>query len=280
MLPNPADLEYFLEVAATGNISRAAQRLGLRQPSLSHALQRLEQATGALLLTRSRSGVRLTKAGERVAARARELLADWENVRAEALAEATEIRGRFVLGCHVSVALYALPAFLPDFLRKYPQVEIKLVHDLSRRITEEIVAFRADLGIVVNPVRHPDLVIKELCRDEVVLWQAKGADTSTLICDVDLHQTQAVLKKWETGGGSPFARVVPTSSLEVAADLASRGAGVGLLPSRVADRVSAKLRRVSHSPVFEDQICLAYRADSERTPGARALIRAIRAAKI
>lgn len=280
MLPNASDLQYFLEVASTLNISRAAERLGIRQPSLSQALQRLERATGAPLLLRGRTGVRLTKAGERVAARSRELLADWERVRGEALADTEEVRGRFHLGCHVSVALYALPAFLPDFLRKHPQVEIKLIHDLSRKIAEEIVAFRADLGLVINPNRHPELVLKELCRDEVTLWQAKGADASTLICDPELHQSQSVLKSWEKQAGRAFTRVVSTPSLEVAAELAVRGVGVGLLPTRVAARSGAKLSKLAGAPVYEDRLCLAYRADAERTRAARALIDAIRAAEI
>jgi len=53
MIPSPADLGYFMEVASTLNVSRAAERLGISQPSLSLAIRRMEEALGAPLLVRS-----------------------------------------------------------------------------------------------------------------------------------------------------------------------------------------------------------------------------------
>ena len=71
MLPNPAEILYFLEVASTLNISRAAERLGITQPTLSLAVQRLEATLGTPLLLRGKTGVRLTKAGSKFATQSR-----------------------------------------------------------------------------------------------------------------------------------------------------------------------------------------------------------------
>jgi Flp pilus assembly protein TadD len=68
------------------------------------------------------------------------------------------------------VALYSLKHFLPDLLGEFPALELNLQHDLSRRVTEAVVSLRVDIGIVVNPAPHPDLVLRKLCTDEVTFW--------------------------------------------------------------------------------------------------------------
>src|SRR5687767_11488288 len=103
MMPSPHDLGYFIEVSQTLNISRAAERLGISQPTLSLAIQRLEDNFGAPLLIRTKSGVHLTHAGQKLVAQARVLLLEWEKIREDALRDENEIRGRYVIGCHPSV---------------------------------------------------------------------------------------------------------------------------------------------------------------------------------
>ena len=155
MIPSPAELNYFVEIASTLNISRAAERLGISQPSLSLAVKRLEDAVGVDLLIRSKSGVNLTRAGQKFVAQARQLLDEWDRLSSEAIRGESQLTGRYVIGCHPSVALYSLPHFLPDLLREYPEVEIKLSHSLSRQVTDDVIGFKVDFGIVNRPW-HPE----------------------------------------------------------------------------------------------------------------------------
>jgi len=284
MLPSFSDIRYFMEVASTGNISRAAERLGITQPSLSSSVQRLEKATASTLLVRNRSGVTLTKSGQELARQGRLLLLQWEQMAAGIQKQEATASGRYVIGAHPSVALYALPEFLPGLLGKYPGLEISLVHDLSRKITEKVISFEIDFGIVVNPVRHPDLVISELCRDEVSLWCAKKPSSSQvmdaqkgiLLCDTELAQTQKLLgdlQKQKKG----FARVIQSGSLELITELTAAGVGVGILPGRVVARHHSKsLKLLDPSlPQCQDRIALVYRADFQKTAGARVITKAI-----
>src|SRR3990167_1169865 len=105
MTPSPSDLSYFIEVANMSNLSRASEALGISQPSLTLAMQRLEQTVGAPLLVRHKRGVTLTKAGEQLLAHARDLMQRWENIKSEALASMHEVQGAISLGCHPTVAL-------------------------------------------------------------------------------------------------------------------------------------------------------------------------------
>jgi DNA-binding transcriptional LysR family regulator len=56
-------IETFLEVARTGNVTRAAHALGLSQPALTERVQALERELGTDLFVRTRRGVRLSDAG-------------------------------------------------------------------------------------------------------------------------------------------------------------------------------------------------------------------------
>jgi DNA-binding transcriptional LysR family regulator len=158
MTPSPHDLKYFREAAATLNMSRASERLGISQPSLSLAIQRIEDSVGDKVFYRSRRGLVLTQAGKQLLTHTNFLLDAWSQVKSKALASSQLIQGRYIIGCHASVALYSLGTFLPKVLHDHPTLEIKLEHDLSRKITESVISSAVDIGIVVNPVKHPDLI--------------------------------------------------------------------------------------------------------------------------
>jgi DNA-binding transcriptional LysR family regulator len=281
-LPSSFDLQYFIETAHTLNISRAAERLGISQPSLSLSIKRLEDALGTDLLIRGKGGVQLTRTGQKFVTHARHLLEEWDNISKLALRGENQITGRFSIGCHQSVALYALPGFLPDLMVNNEDLEIVLNHGLSRQITDDVINFKTDFGIVVNPVEHPDLVIRHLAKDEVTLYTAAAANhkkiaagEAVLVCDPDLLQTQSLMKAIKKKGLS-FQRNLTSSSLEVIVMLTAADVGVGILPGRVASRDKAnKLVPLPGAPKFQDQISLIYRADSQKSAASKIIISAM-----
>ncbi len=285
MAPAFTDITYFIEVAQTQNISRAAERLGITQPSLSSAMKRLEDSVGATLFIRGRTGVQLTKAGKELLGKGRLLLLSWEQLRTDINKKETAVSGQYIIGCHPSVALYSLSRFLPNLMQQHPELEIKLSHDLSRKITEEVISFEVDFGIVVNPVHHPDLVVKELCTDDVLFWtanrpsptQSLDPQNGVLICDLNLVQVQKLLGDLNKKNQG-FKRIIQSGNLEVITDLTASGVGVGVLPRRVATRINSyKLRPLDNRlPVFKDKICLVYRADAQKTKGSQTIIESIK----
>lgn len=266
-LPSPSEVLYFLEVARTQNLTRASERLGITQPSLSLAIQRLETKLGRPLLVRQKTGVHLTKSGDILLSESQKLLAFWNQVKEKTLASATEVQGHFVLGCHPSVALYCLPKFLPKMLTQHPNLHVSLRHDLSRRITDGIISAEIDFGVVVNPVRHPDLVVKKYYSDEVGLWESKkylkkkNRANQIVYYDPDLVQVQTIMKGLKPSKDFKF-RPVTTNSLELIAALVVAGEGFGILPGKVAEAHLALMSKVEHSPVFKDEICGIYRTEN------------------
>jgi DNA-binding transcriptional LysR family regulator len=275
MLPSGSDLQYFVTVAQLGSLSKAAIHLGVAQPSLSLAMQRLEGNLGTSLFVRSRQGVKVTKAGEKLLTDSRELLQRWEQLKSNVLSTTNEVRGRFALGCHPSVAIYSLPLFLPKLLKDNANLEIHLVHDLSRAITQKVTALEVDMGIVVNPVSHADLVIKALTKDEVTLWRSANLkNDDVLICEPSLLQTQDILRKLAKQGRH-FRRTIECSNLEVIVHMAVAGVGYAILPARVAQTAVTGLKAIANSPKFYDEVCLIYRSEHRNVCAIQTLSKAI-----
>lgn len=271
-LPKNSEIEYFLEVVQTKNFSRAAERLAITQPTLSVAIQQLELRLGTKLFTRTKKGVSLTDAGLTFQSKAQELIQMWSNLKSQTQDVSTSIKGHLRFGCHVSVGLYALSPVVPEFIREFPELEISFEHEISRKILESVVSLKIDLGLVINPIQHPDLVIKKLCDDEVTLWKAESfklSESTALIMDSNLIQSQSIAKKLK----GKFSRFVTTPSLEIARELALSGGGVAILPSRIAEAHSQgpKLKRIPGVPVFRDQLSLAYRVERKSNPAIRLL---------
>src|SRR3990167_432632 len=284
MLTSAAELEYFLDVSNTLNLSRASERLGISQPSLSLAVKRLEQSVGTPLFVRHKHGVTLTQSGKQLVLHARQLLQYWENTKSQALASQQEVQGYFTLGCHSTIAIYMVSGFLADLLENHPKLEIHLKHDISRRITEQVINLSIDIGIAVNPFRHPDLIIRKLCDDEVTFWVGEGAreiqdirsKQAIILCEPDLTQTQSLLKKCKKLGVMP-ERIMTMNSLEVVANLTANGCGIGILPSRVAKAMYPdKLKRVPKAPVYSDEVCLVYRNENRNVQAIQTMVNIIK----
>lgn len=279
MLPTATDLEYFLEITKMKNLSRAADRLGITQPSLSLSLQRLEHVVGTQLCIRSKTGIRLTQAGRNLGDKIQIFLDEWSKLKSSVKDEAFAVQGRFSLGVHPSVAIYSLKYFLPELFKSHPGIEVQLIHDLSRKITEQIISARIDLGIVINPVRHPDLVIRQMFTDTVGLWRSKdlsAANKDVLIYDPDLRQSQTILEKLNRKG-TAFRRHIHSSNLEVINSLLRAGTGYAILPARVAKESGGGTDTLvcePQWPTFSDRICLVYRLDTPKTAGFKTLLEA------
>ncbi len=264
------DIKYFITVSETLNITRASEIIGISQPALSYAVKRLESKLGGQLLIRLKNGIQLTKLGEEFKKRSHRLIFEWEQAQNLANPESGLVQGSYTIAVHPSVALYTLEFFLPKLLIDFPGLDFNFIHGLSREMAEKVISWEADFGIIVNPMEHPDLVIRKLCTDEVTIFYAKNAQDK-LIYDKNLAQSQYILKKIN----KKFNSVLSSSNLEVAAKLTSIGLGYGILPARVASQYS-HLKKLKDAPVFRDEICLVYRPEKHNNSVSKKIIQAIK----
>jgi LysR family transcriptional regulator, cell division regulator len=280
MTVSPNDLKYFLEIASTQNLTRASEKLNISQPSLSMAIKRLEKSIGALLIIRHKRGVSLSKAGKLLLSHAKELIQNWDIVKSGVEVAYHNPEGQVTLGCHLSVGLHTIPGFLPSLLQKYPKLELRMSHGFSYNLIDNISKFEIDIGILVNPMKQPDLVIRKLYEDYDTFWYApnkKSLDLKnpTILCDLDRSQTQILLKKFKKITTSN-SRIITSSSLEMLSTLTASGCGIGILPARVVSSTNpGKLKQIPSAPTCHDEICLVYRHENKSVGAIKVVVEAI-----
>jgi len=131
---DPVLLQTLLTVAQTGSFTQAAARLGVRQPTVSQHIGRLEKQTGRTLILRDTHSVALTPDGEAMIGFARSILAAHE--QATAYFSGTRPRGRLRIGMSDDLALTRLPQILRDFRQDYPLVDFDLTVDQSGTLNQ------------------------------------------------------------------------------------------------------------------------------------------------
>ena len=267
-----ADIKYFITISETLNVTRASEIIGITQPALSYSLKRIESELGGQLFIRLKNGIQLTKLGEEFKTRARRLIYEWEQAQNLANPDSGLIEGSYTIAIHPSVALYTIESFMPKLLQEFPALNFNFIHGLSREMTEKVISWEADFGIVVNPIKHSDLVIIKLCTDEVGIFHIENAQEK-LIYDQNLAQSQYLLKKMQNK--TNFSGAISSANLEVVAKLTSLGLGFGILPSRVASQYK-RLKKLKNSPIFKDEICLIYRPEKHTNNVSRRIIQMIK----
>jgi DNA-binding transcriptional LysR family regulator len=113
-------LRYFAAVAAEGNLTRAAERLFVSQPTLTKQIKQLESQLGARLFTRARAGMTLTAAGQALAARVPAVLAAWDQAAQETKAAASRAARVLRVGFMSSAANEATQQIIAAFACRRP----------------------------------------------------------------------------------------------------------------------------------------------------------------
>ncbi|WP_219417435.1 LysR family transcriptional regulator [Pseudonocardia nigra] len=146
---DPAQLQTFLAVAQTRSFTQAAARLGIRQPTVSQHIRKLEDASGRMLVHRDTHSVSLTGDGEAMIGFARSILAAHE--QAASYFRGERPHGRLRIGMSDDLALTRLPQILRDFRRDNPKVDLDLTIDQSGTLHRRLENDRLDLFVGKRP---------------------------------------------------------------------------------------------------------------------------------
>jgi DNA-binding transcriptional LysR family regulator len=141
---DPEQLRTFLAVARTLSFTQAATQLGVRQPTVSQHIRKLEEAVGRQLFVRDTRMVTLTADGEALTGFARAILA--ANEEAVGYFTGSGLSGRLRFGVTDDLALTPLPKILRDFRQVYPRVDLELTVDQSSTLERRIESGHLDLA--------------------------------------------------------------------------------------------------------------------------------------
>jgi DNA-binding transcriptional LysR family regulator len=127
--PSWNDLHAFAEIVSRRSFRQAADVLGVTRSSLSHAIRGMERDLGVRLLHRTTRSVAPTPEGERLLARIRPLLSEFDDAFAELAPSSGQLHGTLRINGNEGGVRYLLAAVVPAFLMRYPQIELDLVAD-------------------------------------------------------------------------------------------------------------------------------------------------------
>ncbi len=147
-------LHYFLHIADQLSFSKASHSLHISQPSLSKAIQMIEDELGVVLFDRTTRRLQLTDDGKILVKYANTIMSSLDDLQA-ALAEGKQLKkGSIKLGLPPVIGVSFFPGIIAKFRQRYPQVQIQLVEEGGKIIEQSLLDGKIDLGVVVLPVNE------------------------------------------------------------------------------------------------------------------------------
>jgi LysR family cyn operon transcriptional activator len=167
-------LRYFLAVAEAGSFSRAADRLGISQPSVSQQMRDLEAGLRVSLFQRRGKRILLTSTGLIFQEHARGILRQLENFLQEVSSEPGQLRGALHVGVVPVLNVALMPDLLGLFAAKHPGINLTVEEISSTEIETALEEGRMNVGFGFLTRHSPNLRYERLCTDEFALIVSKS----------------------------------------------------------------------------------------------------------
>ncbi|GAA1740156.1 LysR substrate-binding domain-containing protein [Luedemannella helvata] len=279
-------LEWLIAVAEQGSIGGAARALGVRQPSVTERLGRLERQLHLPLLERTPRGTSLTEEGAAVADWARQLLDASDRLEVGVAALRRRTNSQLRISASMTIAEYLLPDWLTDLRNRSPGLSVALRMCNSTEVARDVLEGGADLGFVEGPCLPTGLRVRPVGSDELVVVVPAGHPwTRRPVRATELVEVPLVMRERGSGTRDTFDRAVssvvgrmPVSRLELGSTAAIKaavlaGQGIGVLSGLAAadDLRNGTLVRVQLEGVdLRRRLRLIWRSGSQLSdPAAR-----------
>ena len=161
-------LRYFCAVVRAGSFTKAAEQMGIAQPSLSQQIKRLEKNLGSTLFERLGRSVRLTASGEGLHQMALGILQQVAEAETR-IAALDEGYATLRIGVIPTIMPYFIASNIGDFTRRFPRINLQFREETTSQLVQVLQAGEIDLAVVSLPVPKADIVCSELFREELLL---------------------------------------------------------------------------------------------------------------
>lgn len=293
ILPTLRQLQFLVALQTHGSFVRAADAIGVTQPTLSAGIKELEALLGATLVDRSRSGAVLTPAGEEAAFKAQRALGEVEELVFALRGAGKPLTGPFRLGAIPTIAPYVLPRAVPALRARYPHMRLYLREDLTARLIDGLRARTLDAALIALPYEAAGIDTVLIGEDEFLFAAPKdhplaerdavpleGVAGESLLLLEDGHCLRDHALSVCAAAPGRRAAEVQATSLTTLVQMVAGGLGVTLLPRLCAEGGATAGAAVAVRP-FENKVIgrsigVAYRSGSARAEDARRLADAVR----
>ena len=294
MQPSLRQLRYFIAVARTGQISRAAREVNVSQSAITAAIKQLEEILGCPLFRRHAYGVRLTHDGTIFLQHADRILASVDEAMRAPQNAQSKLEGNLRLAMTYTVAGYFLPSYLERFARAFPKIVLQPVEAPRSEVEAGLIAKVYDVAVLLtsNIADQDGLGFETLFRSPRRLWLSTShplLDRGEIYLTDLVHEPYIMLtvdeaantaqRYWRQSGFRPQI-LVRTSSVEAVRSMVANGMGITILSDMVYRPRSLEGRRVeavglaSHIPSMD--VGLAWAANVEMSAPAQAFCEFLR----
>lgn len=284
------DIRYFAAVVEHGSLTRAAARLAVSQPTLTHAIARLEEALGGALWKRStnrRSGVLPTELGERVLERGGRAVRELEALDQDAAGLRGLTAGALRVGSVQSLAGTLVPRWVAQYLERHPGITLDLPLVSSESAPAALESGKLDAALVVGP-QPVNAALKRLrCGEQELLAVVPArhplakrrqlpvsalAGEPFVLVPAGTFFAMAIEDVCRKAGFTPRVRA-RIASISGLCALVRAGVAVTILPEGSVPRGDEGLVQVPfEKPQPRRAVHLIWRADVQPSPALRAFI--------
>lgn len=237
-------MQHLLALAETGHFRRAAQQVGVTQPSLSAQIALLEQRLGVRLVERGTTTAILTPLGRDIVERARNILADVQALEDSASEDPAALRGTIRLGVSPTLGPYLMPRVVARLHRDHRDLRLHVREGAPDDLLRDLAAGGHDAILVQMPIIGPEFTVQRLFREELLLamaaddalGQAASIDPADLTgrglltLSPNYRMTEQIIALG-AAVGAEVLRDYEGTSLDAIRQMAGLGMGLALLPS-------------------------------------------------
>ena len=232
-------IQYFVQVADEGSITRTADKIGIAQPALTRHIKHLEAELGTQLLMRLPRGVRLTTSGRDFLDHARAIMLEVSRASKHVRGNTQAPQGRVVMGTSPTLAPLLLPGCVARARQQCPAVTLQVVEGFSPQLLDALLTGRLDLAVMTNPPRTTALALTPLCSEPLVVLsppQARGTQQAfslAELCATPLILTvgiRTLVEQQLAGFGAGLRVEAVVDSVEAIRRLIISGVGMTIMP--------------------------------------------------
>lgn len=163
-------LRVFRAVVESGGFTRASERLGLSQSTVSQHIKQLEDELGTSLFLRAGKKIYVSEAGKLLVAYSDRIFREFKNAEMSIRELSAMKRGTIKLGVGATTLTYQLPKALGEYRRRYPHIELIVITSTTEALLNQVANQVVDLAIVMQTDNTPQhILITPLEIEELVV---------------------------------------------------------------------------------------------------------------
>lgn len=280
-------LEYFMTLCQELHFTRAAEKLGIAQPSLSLQIQLLEHEIGTPLFDRAGKKTAITDAGKILLSHCYNIFHELEQAKAGIDDLKGLQRGELKVGALLTVVNYLLPSAVAVFHQDYPNIKLSIFGLRTGDILTGLFKNELDLGIVYLPVEHQGLEILHLFKQELafaVPYNHSLAEKSSLELKVletipsillpENYYLRKFINQHVMKLGFSVKPSIEMTTMESIINMVAQGLGITILPQGYLNHIkNDKIRIISIAgPSLSIQLGIVFRKNKHLSAASRAFI--------